>query len=335
MQKTIRLRLTFVYCVCAAVMQCATNSYTQTNLDSTFPGNQIGFTVPTLVNPWGFANFGGPRAGSSWFIADNGTGRASLIMGNGDWGSDITITPASGSGVGSPAGVCVSPGHTVTFATLDGTISDFVTGSKTTIEINNSARGAVYTACTRWGPKGPGERIYVANSAGGVEAYDSSFSPVTLPPGAFVDPSVPAGFTPYGIWSNSQIIWVSFYNGIPGQGQGYIDAFDENGALLFRLQQGPWMNQPFGMAKAPANFGRFSKALLVAMTGSGMIAAFNPQTGSFGGVLADASGHAIVIPGIHGIGFGNGAEAGPTNSLFFAAGIDGFTQGLFGTITAN
>jgi hypothetical protein len=40
-----------------------------------------------------------------------------------------------------------------------------------------------------------------------------------------------------------------------------------------------------------------------------------------------------VIDGLWGIGFGNGAAAGPTNTLFFAAGPEDETEGLFGSIT--
>jgi hypothetical protein len=39
-----------------------------------------------------------------------------------------------------------------------------------------------------------------------------------------------------------------------------------------------------------------------------------------------------VIDGLWGIGFGNGAGAGPTTTLFFAAGPDEETHGLFGRL---
>ncbi len=319
-----------------AAQQPITNSYAQVDLDSSIQG--MGFTVPSMINPWGLVAQGGPRSSSVWYVAENGTGLVSFIAGDGDWSGGIIIPPASGTGIGSPAGECISPGHAQIFATLDGTLSMYIGGTTATIEVNNSAEGAVYTACTRWGPVPvePSDRIYVANSAGGVEAYDPNLNPITLPPGAFVDPNIPAGFTPYGISAIGKQIWVSFFNGTAGEGQGYIDAFDQNGAVLLRLQQGEWMDQPLGMVKAPTNFGKFSQSLLVAMTGSGVIAAFNPETGAFGGVLEDGSGQPLVNLGIHGIAFGNGnLSSGPTTTLYFTAGISGFTQGLFGSITAN
>jgi hypothetical protein len=42
-----------------------------------------------------------------------------------------------------------------------------------------------------------------------------------------------------------------------------------------------------------------------------------------------------VIDGLWGIGFGNGFTAGPTNTLYFAAGPNDENDGLFGSITAN
>jgi hypothetical protein len=43
----------------------------------------------------------------------------------------------------------------------------------------------------------------------------------------------------------------------------------------------------------------------------------------------------IVIDGLWGIGFGNGGGAGPTTTLFFAAGPEEETHGLFGRIDAS
>jgi uncharacterized protein (TIGR03118 family) len=131
---------------------------------------------------------------------------------------------------------------------------------------------------------------------------------------------------------------VAYSNGTAGSGQGYVDAFDESGNLLLSLERGSWMNQPYGVVNAPASgFGTASKGILVAMTGSGMIAVFNPSTGKFSGFLKDSSGQPLAISGIHSIGFGSGNvdKSGPATTLYFTAGIDGFTHGLFGSITAN
>jgi hypothetical protein len=51
------------------------------------------------------------------------------------------------------------------------------------------------------------------------------------------------------------------------------------------------------------------------------------------GYLPDAKGNPIVIPGIWGLIFGNGASLGELNNLYFAAGPkDGTNDGLFGKL---
>jgi uncharacterized protein (TIGR03118 family) len=249
----------------------------------------------------------------------------------------VTVPSASGTGAGTPTGSCESPGGAFNvFVTLDGLITEYTTGTAAVVTVNNSARGAVYTGCAEWAvSRDASATLYVANNAGSVEAYSQDFSPIALAPGAFVDPNVPAGFKPYGVYAAQGAngkIWVTYFNGTPGAGQGYVDAFDTSGKLLLSLAQGSWMNQPWGIAQASANFGQFSKTILVAMTGTGMIAAFNPTTGSFGGILKDSTGQYIVNSGLHGIAFG---RAPYTTTLYFTAGIDGFAHGLFGSIVAN
>jgi uncharacterized protein (TIGR03118 family) len=87
------------------------------------------------------------------------------------------------------------------------------------------------------------------------------------------------------------------------------------------------------MAVAPANFGAFSNALLVGNFGDGRINAFDLKTGKFLGQLSDAAGRPITNPGIWGLTFGNGAGGTHTNTLYFAAGINGETDGLFASIS--
>ena len=52
------------------------------------------------------------------------------------------------------------------------------------------------------------------------------------------------------------------------------------------------------------------------------------------GVLRGANHRPIVIDGLWAIAFGNGSNAGPTNSLFFTAGPGEEHHGLFGKIEA-
>ena len=40
--------------------------------------------------------------------------------------------------------------------------------------------------------------LYAANGTGGINVFDSSFAPASLP-GAFTDPNLPAGFVPFNV----------------------------------------------------------------------------------------------------------------------------------------
>jgi uncharacterized protein (TIGR03118 family) len=226
----------------------------------------------------------------------------------------------------------VALGSKFLFATLDGTISEWSSGTSAVIKVNNSASGAVYTGLTA-AMNGTVETIYAANAAGGVEAYTTAFKRVTLGAGAFEDPAIPAGYTPYGIQAVGGKIYVTF-SAAPGAG-GYVDVFTPAGALLLSLAQGSF-NQPWGIAVAPAGFGAFAKAVLVGNVGSGKIGAYSATTGKFLGFLLKSTKQAIAIPGLWALYFGGGNSlSGPATTLYFAAGIDNYLHGLFGTITAN
>jgi uncharacterized protein (TIGR03118 family) len=323
-----RLMIVLVACMGARAQDTVTNSYLQTNLVSDVTG-KAPKTDAHLVNPWGLSR----GASTDWWVADAGTGVSTVYSGTGAIETlVVTIPPASGTGPGSPTGT-VALGSDFVFVTLDGTISEWTGGTTAVIKVNNSSKGAAYTGCTL-ASNNSVTTLYVANAAGGVEAYTTSFKPVTLMPGAFVDSNVPAGYAPYGIQSAGGKIWVTF-TAAPGAGNGYVDAFDPAGNLLLSLVHGMYMNQPWGIALAPANFGAFGKMLLVGNTGSGEIAAFNPTTGTFEGFLKNSAGKAITNSGLWAIFFGSGGASGPTTTLYFTAGIDNYLKGLFGTITAN
>jgi len=327
--KTVYLTMiVLATCLGARGQDSTPNSYTQTNLVSDVAGRAASLDA-NLVNPWGLSR----SATSPWWVADEGSGVTSSIGGGGSIGTRVvTIPPANGTGVGSPTGA-VSFGLSFVFVTLDGTISQWTSGDQAVIKVNNSSNGAVYTGVAV-ASNGGQIMYYVANSAGGVEAYTTAFAPVTLPAGAFVDPNVPAGYAPYGIQTIGATVWVTFANGA-GAGSGYVDAFSPSGALLLSLEHGNWMNGPWGLALAPANFGGFSYSLLVGNTGSGQIAAFDLTTGGFLDVLRNAAGAPIKNAGLWGLYFGYGGVSGPTNTLYFTAGIGGYKKGLFGAITAN
>ena len=123
-----------------------------------------------------------------------------------------------------------------------------------------------------------------------------------------------------------------------GRGRGFVDVFDTSGKLLQRVASQGTLNSPWGIALAPSNFGQNSNELLVGNFGDGRINAFKfPQGRSHkfvsAGQLMNVRGKPVTISGLWGLAFGNGANAGPTNTLFFTAGVNHEADGLFGTLT--
>jgi uncharacterized protein (TIGR03118 family) len=103
-----------------------------------------------------------------------------------------------------------------------------------------------------------------------------------------------------------------------------------------RLIHGAPLNQPWGVALAPANFGPLSGALLISNnTSSGTINGFNHSTGALIGTVKNASGNPIKINGLWGIEFGGGSALnGRKNQLFYTAGPSD-KDGFFGVINSH
>jgi uncharacterized protein (TIGR03118 family) len=128
------------------------------------------------------------------------------------------------------------------------------------------------------------------------------------------------------------------HDDVAGVGHGFVDMFDTSGNLVQRVASRGTLNSPWGIAVAPSNFGKFSGDLLIGNFGDGRINAFKLPNGSShrfasAGQLPGAKGKPLKISGLWGLAFGNGAGAGPTNTLFFTAGTNGEADGLFGTLT--
>src|SRR5262249_50767675 len=104
--------------------------------------------------------------------------------------------------------------------------------------------------------------------------------------------------------------------------------------LVRRFASRGALDSPWGLALAPAGFGPLGGALLVGNNGDGHINAYDPGSGNFLGQLSDANGAPITIPNLWALTFGNGHEGGDSDTLFFAGGVAGEVQGLFGAIQA-
>jgi uncharacterized protein (TIGR03118 family) len=327
------------------------NAYVVHNLVSDVPG-MAAHTDSNLVNAWGLA----ASATSPWWTADNGTDLATVYNAAG-----VPFPPPPASPIvvqvpGGPTGEVANSGPNFVvgsgaasgparflFATEDGTILGWnPTASPSMALVGVPAAGAVYKGLAIAGTN----RLYATDFHNDkVDVFDGNFQPVTIP-GAFADPGLPAGFAPFDIQNVGGRILVSYakqdadrHDDVPGQGLGFVDAFDTNGMFLQRIATRGQLNSPWGLAQAPAGFGRFSGDLLVGNFGNGKINAYAPQAdGSYErvGLLKRVDGTPIVIDGLWALQFGHGApNNGSLRTLFFTAGPDGESHGLFGSIDAQ
>jgi uncharacterized protein (TIGR03118 family) len=324
-------------------------------------------TDPALVNPWDFANSGtGP-----WVIANAGgngsgivAGTATSYSGTGQIASPtITIPQAVGPAQGGTIGPVGATGDVYAagagftlpggapaqyiFDNLDGSISgwDGVSNSAQTMLAGRGPGGnlAAYTGLELDTYNGQ-NLLYAANNiTGNIDVFNTALAPVTLP-GAFVDPGPnPDGLTPYNIQALSDgHLWVTY--AVPGPtssaqplGSGFVDEFNTDGTFVKRFATGGLLDSPWGVVIAPSDFGAYSNDVLIGNfnddDGLGYITAYDPNTGAYLGTL-DENGAPIVLPGLWALQFGSGGQSGPTNELYFTAGIGTENHGLFGQISA-
>jgi uncharacterized protein (TIGR03118 family) len=350
-----------------------TQHYLQTNLVSN-QASLAPTVDASLVNSWGLARSSKSPwwvadNGTGMSTLYNGTGaKQGLIVTipSGDTSVSPTGTPTGTVYNGDSTAFLLAPGKASVFlfVTEDGTISGWnpgVSAGLSVIMVNHKS-ASVYkgvTIATVETASGPQEYLYAADfRQGRVEVFDSTFKPVQLSgkdeddwgdndhdhgnsDHSFDDPRLPKGYAPFNVQNIGGNVYVSFakqdsakHDEVDGAGLGFVDVFSPRGRLLGRLQPGPWFNGPWGMALASSDFGSFSHDVLVGQFGSGELLAFDPVTGKFKGKLMGTNNQPIHIDGLWAIAFGNDASAGPATTLYFAAGPDGETNGLFGTLTA-
>src|SRR5213594_3376487 len=274
----------------AGVAPAASQFYHQHNLvsDGAVPADLLD---PNLVNAWGLVS--GPT--TPWWISDNGTGRSTLYnVGTGTIPLIVTV-PGAGGNQSAPTGIVfnggtgfvvnngvgTSPARFI-FASEDGTVSAF-REVPVVLVVDNSASGAVYKGLAI-ASTATGDFLYATNfHADTVDVFDSHFSPVHMP-GLFTDPNLPPGYAPVGIRNLGGVIYVTYalqdedkHDDVPGQGHGFVNAFDAAGVLIRRVASKGQLDSPWGLAMAPADFGRFSGELLVGNFGNGRIHAFDPE----------------------------------------------------------
>jgi uncharacterized protein (TIGR03118 family) len=342
--------------------------YVRTDLVSNQNGGGANVPDQNLVNAWGLTAL----PFTPFWVSDNGTGLSTLYDGLGNNQMlNVTIPAAPGS----PAGTAGTPTGTVSnlslltpnpvfnftvpgaaspqpaifiFATLDGTIVawnpnlDPVSNttpalSTATTVADRSAAHASYTGLAI--AQDAAGNFFLFAADGGPNRNIDIFGQGASGDFTFLrsvsDPAIPKGFTPYGIQSIHNHVWVTFTALNKAQG-GFVDVFDADGNLTRHdAAHGP-LHSPWGMALAPPDFGPMSNAILISNNiAHGRINAFNPKTGEFLGPLRDANNNPIEIDNVWALQFGQdgaGNLNGAHNQLFFTGGPNHYANGIFGVV---
>lgn len=181
--------------------------------------------------------------------------------------------------------------------------------------------------------------LYAANfRAGTIDVLKGTVAAPNLT-GTFTDPNLPAGYAPFDIQNIGDKLYVTYavqdaakHDDVAGAGNGIVSVFDTSGNFITRIGTGGTLNSPWGLAIAPESFGEFAGDLLVGNFGDGRISAFDLLTDTFVGQLQGINGSELSIDGLWGLRIGNDGSAGSSDKLYFSAGPDGETNGLFGVI---
>ena len=244
-----------------------------------------------LVNAWGLTR----SPTSPWWIANNGTDSTTLYRGD---GSKVTVAPGVPARVGIPDGA-------PTGATFNGNPADFhgdnflfdgeggvifgwrgAFGLTGNAEVGNAdfAGDAVFKGLaigTADVGDGAQQYLYATDFHNRrIDVFDRTFAAQTWT-GAFHDPRLPRGYAPFGIQNLNGMLFVTFAktqkgsnDERAGHGLGVVDVFATDGTFLGRVATHGNLNAPWGLAMAPADFGRSSNDLIVGNFGDGKLHAF-------------------------------------------------------------
>jgi uncharacterized protein (TIGR03118 family) len=339
----MRIALPLLAAVILTAVPARADTYSNTNFQSDIPGVAL-HTDPNLVNPWGMA----VSANGVIWVSDNGTGVSTLYNQDGTARSLVVTIPTSARNRdgGNPTGIVFNDteffqvtknGNSAPaifiFVSEDGSISGWNPDLDLTNAIiavdNGTNRGrnsAVYKGAALGVANGH-NFLYVTDfHTGKVETYDENFHQVN--PNSFSDPTLPAGYAPFGIGNINGEIFVTYalqdqakHDDVPGVGHGFVNVFDTSGNFLRRLISNGNLNSPWGLALV-------EDTLWVGNFGDGFINNYDPNTGTFIETLMRADGTRLQIDGLWALlPLGDG--------VYFTAGIADEEHGLFGIITED
>ena len=198
-------------------------------------------------------------AGPFW-VSNQVTGNSTLYNSAGvKQGLVVTIPP--GTPGGNPTGqvfnstasdfvLPVGGKSAFLFDTLNGTIAGWNGGSGTTAQVVVTTPAASYTGLAL-GKQRRANFLYAANDGQSrIDVFNSTFQPTVLA-GTFIDPTLPAGFTPYNVRNLGGKLYVAYES---NAGVASVDAFDLNGNFLQRIAAngaGGTLSHPWGLARSP------------------------------------------------------------------------------------
>jgi uncharacterized protein (TIGR03118 family) len=316
--------------------------YQVVNLVADTAGYNATIIDPSLKNAWGIAI--GPT-GAFW-VSSNHKGVTTVYDNNGaTLLRPVAIPSVNDQFGGAPTGVVYNPTSDFRipitsqiskfiFAGEGGTLHAWSAGDATQIVADRSAAGAVYKGIAMANDSGA-NYLYAANFKGRrIDVFDQNFNYVTK---SFSDPSIPSDFGPFNIQNIGGTLYVTYAklkspddeDDEKGAGNGFINTFTPSGALIGRFATQGTLNSPWGIVLAPESFGQFRNAILVGNFGDGRINVFD-SNGKFEGQLSDGKS-IITIDGLWALTFPqNGAPAAGQNQLYFSAGPNDETHGVFG-----
>jgi len=300
-------------------------------------------TDPNLVNAWGIS-----RSGTSPFwVSDNGTGVSTLYRVDPVTGvPSIAPLIVTIPGLGNVTGQAFAnlPGNfngdAFLFVSEDGTVSGWRGALGTVAETlvvgspDNVYKGSAFENILGNG------YLYGANfRTGKIDVYKGNAGAPDLA-GDFVDPGIPSGYAPFNIQDVGGKLYVTYAlqnatgdEDVASPGNGYVSVFDTQGNFISRVGSQGTLNSPWGLALAPASFGAFAGDLLVGNFGDGTINVFDLDTNTFLAQLSGSDGNPLVIDGLWALIAGSGAgNGGSSQAIYFSAGPDDETHGLFGVI---
>ncbi|MBS0587183.1 MAG: TIGR03118 family protein [Proteobacteria bacterium] len=296
-----------------------------------------------LINAWGLSY---APTGPFW-VSANGTGTSPLYSVDPatQVTSKVSLTvtiPGAGNVTGQVFNNDTSAfnGDRFLFVSEDGTVSGWRSALGATAETLAVASATSLYKGAAFSTIAGDSYLYAANfHTGAVDVYKGSALSPSLS-GTFTDPALPSGYAPFNIQNLGDKLYVTYAQQDPlspdevaGPGLGLVDEYDLQGNLLARIATGGSLNAPWGLAIAPSSFGAMAGALLVGNFGDGHINAFDPVTHAFLGQVLGNDGKPLAIDGLWAISPGNDGLAGSSHLLYFTAGPDDESHGLFGVLT--